>query len=413
MSQLLPAAARRAAAAAPKPYYVVSRVLELVPAVIARPSIHRLVSAMTLPTHVPRSAPSKSRRYGANSTKKRCGLFASAGGAALMFLFIFRGGRQRRHESPLDHILEPAVVVPIIRLRSGLEMPAVGYGTCCRSSAKGEAIYKSTKFFLQKGGRLIDTAMAYRNHAEIGRAVRDSGVKRKDIWITSKIAPGKVKNYDDCLSATDRILKELGVDYLDMLLIHTPKLGKEPTVELWKCLIEEKRLGQVKVIGVSNFNQGEIEDIADATGGEMPEANEIQQHPWSTESWKQLARWQSESNIATIAYTSLGGSRFHRSETGNTDWPPVVTELAKKYGATEAQILLKWALQRGIAVIPGSGSEKHIEENLQLPKIEMLNSELVDIESADPPVEWWDLKRGPQKYTDGEAHLPWTKRKNG
>ena len=233
-----------------------------------------------------------------------------------MFLFIFRGGRQRRHESPLDHILEPAVVVPIIRLRSGLEMPAVGYGTCCRSSAKGKAIYKSTKFFLQKGGRLIDTAMAYRNHAEIGRAVRDSGVKRKDIWITSKIAPGKVKNYDDCLSATDRILKELGVDYLDMLLIHTPKLGKEPTVELWKCLIEEKRLGQVKVIGVSNFNQGEIEDIADATGGEMPEANEIQQHPWSTESWKQLARWQNENNIATIAYTSLGGSRFHRSEYG-------------------------------------------------------------------------------------------------
>ena len=91
----------------------------------------------------------------------------------------------------------------------------------------------------------------------------------------------------------------------------------------------------------------------------------------------------------------------------------MVTELAQKYGGTEAQILLKWALQRGIAVIPGSGSEKHIEENLQLPKIEMLNSELVDIESADPPVEWWDLKRGPQKYTDGEAHLPWTKRKNG
>ena len=260
---------------------------------------------------------------------------------------------------------------------------------------------------------MIDTAMAYRNHAEIGRAIRDSGVPRKDIWITSKIAPGKVKNYEDCLSATDKILKELGVDFLDMILIHTPKLGKESTIELWKCLIEEKRLGQVKAIGVSNFNKKEIEDIAEATGGEMPEANEIQQHPWSTESWKELARWQNEKNIATIAYTSLGGSRFHRSENSNADWPQVLTELGKKYGATEAQILLKWALQRGIAVIPGSGSEKHIMENLMIPNFDMLNSEMVKIESTDPPMEWWDSKRGPQKYTDEEAHLPWTKRKNG
>lgn len=210
------------------------------------------------------------------------------------------------------------------------------------------------------------------------------------------------------------ILKELDVDYVDMFLIHTPKLGKDPTIELWKYLIEVKRLGHEKVIGVSNFNQKEIEDIADATGGEMPEANEIQQHPWSTESWKQLARWQNENNIATIAYTSLGGSRFHRNESGNKDWPPMVTVLAKKYGATEAQILLKWALRRGIAVIPGSGSETQIKENLQLPEMHMTETELASIENdAEAPVEWWDAKRGPQKYTDEEANLPWTKRKNG
>ena len=368
--------------------------------------------------HVPRAAP---RRYGANtnSTRHRWVLVASIGGATLIFLLFFSGGQQR-NRGPSSAVVtspesyEPAADVPTIRLRSGVEMPAVGYGTCCRSSARGEAIYKSTKYFLQRGGRLIDTAMAYRNHAEIGRAVRDSSVPREEIWITSKIAPGKVKNYDECLLATDQILKELYVDYVDMLLIHTPKLGKEPTIELWKCLIEAKRLGQAKVIGVSNFNQKEIEDIADATGGEMPEANEIQQHPWSTESWKQLARWQNENNIATIAYTSLGGSRFHRNESGNADWPPIVTALAKKYGATEAQILLEWALRRGIAVIPGSGSETHIKENLQLPEISMTETELASIENdAEAPVEWWDAKRGPQKYTDEEAHLPWTKRKNG
>lgn len=377
-----------------------------------------LLCDMALPMHVPRAVP---RRYGANATaKNRWVLVASIGGATIIFIFLFFSGGQQRNRESFSAVVttpesyEPAADVPTIRLRSGLEMPAVGYGTCCRSSARGEAIYKSTKFFLQRGGRLIDTAMSYRNHAEIGRAVRDSNIPRKEIWITSKIAPGKVKSYDECLLAADEILKELDVDYVDMLLIHTPKLGKDPTIELWKCLIEVKRLGQAKVIGVSNFNQKEIEDIADATGGEMPEANEIQQHPWSTELWKQLARWQNENNIATIAYTSLGGSRFHRNESGNKDWPPMVTALAKKYGATEAQILLKWALRRGIAVIPGSGSETHIKENLQLPEMHMTETELASIENdAEAPVEWWDAKRGPQKYTDEEANLPWTKRKNG
>ena len=229
--------------------------------------------------------------------------------------------------------------VPTVRLSSGLEMPTIGYGTCCRKSAKGELVYKSTKIYLELGGRLIDTAMAYRNHAEIGRALKDSGLERSEVWITSKVAPGKVSTYNACLAAVDEILSELGTTYLDLLLIHTPKLGKDPTIELWKCLIESKRVGKTKSIGVSNFNKGEIEDINDATGS-MPEANEVQIHPWSSSSWKALAKWQKENNIATIAYTSLGGSRFHSTQSSSA-WPPEVSKLANKYDVTEAQILLK------------------------------------------------------------------------
>jgi len=291
-------------------------------------------------------------------------------------------------------------------------MPAIGYGTCCRASAKGNAVYKSTGVYLKLGGRLIDTAMAYRNHVEIGRAVKESGVPRSEIWITSKVAPGKVSSYRACLVAIDEILTELDRTYLDLLLIHTPKLGKDPTIELWKCLIEAKRLGKTKSIGVSNFNRGEIEDIASATG-ELPVANEIQIHPWSSPSWKELAKWQKENKIATIAYTSLGGSRFDSSG-GSATWPPVVSKLAKKYGATEAQILLKWALQNDLAIIPGSGSKKHIKENLLLSATFDLNDqELLDIENAEVPNGWWDPKRGHQKYLEEEASLPWAKRKNG
>lgn len=290
------------------------------------------------------------------------------------------------------------------------EMPRIGYGTCCRSSAKGEEVYKSTLAYLELGGRLIDTAMAYRNHPEIGRAVKDSGLDRSDVWITSKVAPGKVATYDACLHAVDGILDELDATYLDLLLIHTPKLGKKPTIELWKCLIEAKRVGKTKSIGVSNFNQGEIEDISKATG-QMPEANEIQIHPWSGPSWKALVKWQKENSIVTIAYTSLGGSRFD-STTSSSAWPPEVTRLAEKYDAAEAQILLKWALQNDIAIIPGSGSKMHVKENLLLHvDFQMTDDELMGIENAQVPHGWWDPKRGHSKYTDDEASLPWAKRK--
>jgi diketogulonate reductase-like aldo/keto reductase len=242
--------------------------------------------------------------------------------------------------------------------------------------------------------------------------VKKSGLKRSEFWITSKVAPGKVSTYDACLDAIDGILDELDMTYLDLLLIHTPKLGKAPTIELWKCLIEAKRIGKTKSIGVSNFNQGEIEDITKATG-QMPAANEIQIHPWSSPSWKALTKWQKENNIATIAYTSLGGSRFDSTKSSST-WPYEVSKLAKKYDATEAQILLKWALQNGVVVIPGSGSKKHIKENLLLEAdFVMTDEELLSIENSSVPKGWWDPKRGHSKYTDEEARLPWAKRKNG
>lgn len=332
----------------------------------------------------------------------------------IVFFLVSAGRRSSDHSGEmLPAALAAAGLIRTVPLRSGLAMPAVGYGTCCRPSAKGGAVLKSTTIYLKNGGRLIDTAMAYRNHPQIGQALKQSGVPRSEIWITSKIAPNKAKGYEECLVAVDGILKELDTPYLDLILIHTPKLGKELTVELWRGLIEAKRLGKAKAIGVSNFNRGEIEDIAAATDGEMPEANEIQQHPWSTPAWRDLARWQREHGIATIAYTSLGGSKFHRAEGGGAVWPAAVARIARARGATEAQVLLMWAVQQGMAVIPGSGSPAHILENLRLPEVRLSEREISEIENAAAPGEWWDAKRGPVKYGDDEALRPWEPRKNG
>ena len=382
---------------------------------------------MTLPSYEPRPARRKksavitSRVFFTRLLKRTPHSRPSRLLLGMFFAFVTYLGMQQLNEKPLKNPVNIEQFhsessskwnVPTVQLSSGLEMPTIGYGTCCRKSARGEQVYKSTKVYLELGGRLIDTAMAYRNHAEIGRALRDSGLERSEVWITSKVAPGKASTYNACLAAIDEILNELGTTYLDLLLIHTPKLGKHPTIELWKCLIEAKRIRKTNTIGVSNFNRGEIEDVNDATGY-MPEANEIQMHPWSSPSWRALATWQRKNNIATIAYTSLGGSRFDSTQFSSA-WPSEITKLANKYDVTEAQILLKWALQNGLAIIPGSGSKKHIRENLLINvKFDLSDDEIKSIERSKTPHGWWDIVRGHQKYTDDEAGLPWAKRKNG
>lgn len=285
------------------------------------------------------------------------------------------------------------------------DMPAIGYGTCCRQTAKGEAIYTSTLAYLNLGGRLIDTAMAYRNHVEIGRAVRDSGLARDSIWITGKVAPNAVKGkgkdvYKETMDAIDTMLQELNVgSYLDLCLIHSPKLGQKDTIKMWKALVKNQNEGKIRSIGVSNFNKQEILDLQASTGT-LPEVNQIQYHPWTSPEWKMLVQWQIEMGIVTTAYNSLGGSKFHSSNRGNK-WPSAITQQAQLHKVTEAQLLLRWAIQQEkVAVIPGATSEAHIRDNLSVPQFTL---DLGALEQADVPPKWFDAKRGPVKYKAEEA----------
>ena len=149
-----------------------------------------------------------------------------------------------------------------IKLAGGLEMPANGLGTCCRKTARGQPIIDATKAYLQLGGRLIDTAMAYRNHEEIGEALRASGVKREDVWITSKLASGTVNSYAKGISAIDNILQEIGASYLDLVLIHSPKMGRDKAVAVWKSLIDAKKNGSLTLLVlISSSKPFEMEQL--------------------------------------------------------------------------------------------------------------------------------------------------------
>jgi len=298
----------------------------------------------------------------------------------------------------------------VVALSSGFTMPAFGYGTCCRPSARGRAVTASTLAYLKAGGKLIDTAMAYANHANIGTAIKYSGLDRAELWLTSKISPNMVKSYDECLAAVPSILDEIGTEYLDLLLIHTPKLGKDRTVDLWRCLIEARARGQARAIGVSNFNWLEVEALEAATGV-LPDVNQVQLHPWTPKGWRGVVDACLRRGVAVTAYTSLGGSRFRKA---GSPWGEALAGLAAAHGATPAQVLLRWARQVGggrVAVIPGSSSDEHIRENLRCPAFELSAAELAVLEASPPPHGWFDAARGPAKYDDAAATTAWGPRK--
>jgi diketogulonate reductase-like aldo/keto reductase len=306
----------------------------------------------------------------------------------------------------------------VISVRSGasdtpseatrIAMPAIGYGTCCRNTAKGDPLYKSTKIFLELGGRLIDTAMIYDNHKDIGKAIQDSSdiVSRSDLWITSKIAVTRIQGRENTVKAVQKILLELKTTYLDLCLIHSPGKGKKATIEIWKGLIDAVNAGLVKAIGVSNMNQYEILDLQEATGV-LPAVNQIQYHPWTPKQWKDLVKWHTSNDIVTTAYTSLGGSRFTNAASKQIEYPSALTELAEKYHTTPTQVLLRWALNQQVAVIPGSSSKAHIQENLELLDFTLTMDERDRLEGVGPPTGWWDPKRGPVKMLDDQATQAW------
>ena len=245
-----------------------------------------------------------------------------------------------------------------VTLNNGYEIPLNGIGTY---SLLNEVCYNSVLYALQNGVRLIDTAYIYRNEEEVARAVRDSKIDRKDVFVITKLYPNQ---YNDAENAINEALKNLG--YIDMMLLHHP--GNND-VEAYKAIEKAVKEGKIKSIGLSNWYIKELKEFLPKINI-MPALVQNEIHPYYQDT--EVVEYIQSLGIAVQAWYPLGG-RGHQRELLNDS---VLKEIAKKHNKSVAQIILRWHLQRGVIVIPGSSNRAHIIENTELYDFELSDNEM-------------------------------------
>lgn len=282
--------------------------------------------------------------------------------------------------------------------KTATALPKVGFGTYL---IPDEDAPMAVAAAIGAGYRHIDTAAAYRNEAGVGRGFKDglsaAGLDRADLFVTSKLWPGNPawgdapKGYDETISAFEASLAALRLDYVDLYLIHAPSGGAERVNE-WRALVDLKAQGRTKAIGVSNYTEAHVEEIR-AADLPLPEYNQIELHPWSQK--PQLLAFMAENGIAPIAYSSLVPLSTWRSEPGQdsaktaemqaagADSGSPFKTMASKYGVTEAQVLLRWGVQMGFAVLPKSLNPDRMRQNIDLFGFEIDPGDMALIEAMD------------------------------
>ncbi len=241
-------------------------------------------------------------------------------------------------------------------LNTGAKIPKIGFGTW--QIPDGDVAYDSTLFALNNGYRHIDTARAYGNEASVGRAIRDCGLAREEIFLTTKL-PAEIKNAVDVLPTFEKTMSALSLDYVDLYLIHAPwpwgERGADYTqqnIEVWAEMEKIYQSGRAKAIGVSNFNVHDLQAILD-NGSVVPAANQIRFFIGFTE--EDVTKFCQEKNILVEAYSPLATGRILENE--------AIKKMADKYDKTVAQIAIRYTLQRETLPLPKSTHEQFILEN--------------------------------------------------
>jgi 2,5-diketo-D-gluconate reductase A len=242
--------------------------------------------------------------------------------------------------------------VPQTTLNNGVDMPVFGFGVFQVAPDEVEA---PVRVAIDSGYRLIDTASGYSNEQGVGRAVRDSGVAREQLFITTKLKNSD-HGYDQALKAFDVSLAQLGLDYVDLYLIHWPVPAKDLYVETWRAFENIYKEGRARSIGVSNFTVAHLSRLIDETGT-VPAVNQVELHPRFVQAL--LREFHQRHGIATEAWAPIGqGKGLLEDET--------VTAMAQVYGRSPAQVVLRWHLQIGDISIPKSANPERIRSNIEI-----------------------------------------------
>lgn len=261
--------------------------------------------------------------------------------------------------------------IPEITLNDGYKMATIQFGTFQIRGGEG---LQQTLAAIQDGYRGLDTATNYDNEGMVGEAIRRSGIPRSEFFVTSKL-PGKYHQYDEATKAIQESLYRLGLDYLDLYLIHWPLPKRNHHVEAFQAMIDAKKRGLIRSIGVSNFEPEHLDRLINETGV-TPAVNQIEVHPyWNNE---RMLKEDRQRGIATEAWSPLGRGSAALKE-------PLIQELAKKYDKNTGQIILKWHTQRGIIPVPRSSSLIHQRANKDLFDFQLTDQEMKEINALTKP----------------------------